>query len=309
MARIRTIKPSFWTHEALSAEPEPTVLLAIGLLTYSDDEGYFNANSRLIQAEVSPLREPSVSIQDSLTALALIDYIQLGESADGRRYGRIVNFAKHQRINRPTASKISGMAINWEGSLRPHGQVTPGSPQEGKGMEWNKEGNACAANAGEHGAENGFEEFYAAFPKQIAKPLALKAWEKALSKASPATIIAGARQYAEDQRNKDPKFTKHPEKWLNEERWQDGGRRSSAALIVPLGWGDAATAISADIGVDLFNSYFGNSEIDAGPPKIIRVFNKAMPDIIESRPDVLRAIRKHLGKEIEVVYAAPKVAA
>lgn len=62
MARIRTIKPEFWTDEDMAEVSEPACLLAIGLLNYADDEGYFNANPKLIKAAVFPIREPSVPI-------------------------------------------------------------------------------------------------------------------------------------------------------------------------------------------------------------------------------------------------------
>nr|MBF6067360.1 primosomal protein [Klebsiella pneumoniae] len=38
MARIRTIKPEFWTDEDMAEVSEPACLLAIGLLNYADDE-------------------------------------------------------------------------------------------------------------------------------------------------------------------------------------------------------------------------------------------------------------------------------
>jgi hypothetical protein len=135
MARIRTIKPEFWTHEGLNALPEATHLLAAALLNYADDEGYFNANPALIKAACSPLREPSVSIQDSLRRLAKTGYLQFAQGPDGRRYGRIVNFDEHQRVNRPTPSKISALQIVWESSLSPHTQLSEDSPLEGKGKE------------------------------------------------------------------------------------------------------------------------------------------------------------------------------
>ena len=62
MARIRTIKPEFWTDEDLSEVSEAACLLAIGLLNYADDEGYFNANPKLVKAAVFPIREQSGSI-------------------------------------------------------------------------------------------------------------------------------------------------------------------------------------------------------------------------------------------------------
>lgn len=135
MSRIRTIKPDFWKHEDLSALPEATHMLAAALLNYADDDGYFNANPKLIQSECSPLREPSVSIHESLKRLACIGYIRVGKGSDGKTYGQVVTFLDHQRINRPTESKIKGLDIVWEDSLSTHTQLTESSPPERKGKE------------------------------------------------------------------------------------------------------------------------------------------------------------------------------
>lgn len=143
MGRIRTIKPEFWRNEALSELPEATHMLAAALLNYCDDEGYFNANPRLIMAECSPLREPSVSIQCSLTDLSRIGYIRLGEGSDGRAYGHIINFSEHQRVNRPTRSKIAEISIDWGDSVSDHGGLMEDSLPERKGKEQGREqGNA-----------------------------------------------------------------------------------------------------------------------------------------------------------------------
>ncbi len=144
MARIRTIKPGFWTDEDLSELPEATHLLAAQLLNYADDAGYFNANPKLIKAEVSPLREPSVSIPDSLNLLWKMGWLELGLSNDGKRYGRICTFADHQVINRPTPSKIKNIQISFEDYTTPHGIISEPSCQEGKGREGLEEGEMVA---------------------------------------------------------------------------------------------------------------------------------------------------------------------
>lgn len=145
MARIRTIKPEFWKHEALSELPEATHMLAAALLNYADDYGWFNANPKLIQAECSPLREPSVSIPESLGRLQTMGYIRLGTGADGRRYGHIVEFEKHQRVAHPTKSKIVGISITWDDLGKPPEDfVSPPetfAPEQGTG---NRERNAAA---------------------------------------------------------------------------------------------------------------------------------------------------------------------
>lgn len=130
MARIRTIKPEFWTHEDLSELPEATHMLAAALLNYADDEGYFNANPGLVKAACCPLREPSVSVQDSLDLLSKIGFVRLGSADDGKRYGWIVTFDDHQRVNRPSPSKIKALGIVFDSSPTAHTQISEGSPPE-----------------------------------------------------------------------------------------------------------------------------------------------------------------------------------
>ena len=147
MARIRTIKPEFWQDEGMSEVSAESALLAVALLNYADDEGYFKAHYGLVRAGCMPLRETSLSIQDMLQELTDISYIRIGTGDDGKEYGQVVNFAKHQVINRPTKSTIADISITWDekeiGSRNPHGILNEHSRLEGKGkgkeMERNME--------------------------------------------------------------------------------------------------------------------------------------------------------------------------
>lgn len=124
MARIRTIKPEFWTDEDMAEVSEAACLLAIGLLNYADDEGYFNANPKLIKAAVFPIREPSVTIPVMLRELSNHGYLTLFSTSDNKHFGLINNFAKHQVVNKPRASKIKGMQLVPES----YGSDTGGLP-------------------------------------------------------------------------------------------------------------------------------------------------------------------------------------
>lgn len=135
MARIRTIKPTFWTDEDMAEVSEAACLLAIGLLNYADDEGYFNANPKLIKAAVFPLREPSGSIPVLLQELSNCGYIRLFSAQNGKRFGLIINFTKHQVINKKTTSKIKEMDLIPEDYGSDTGELPPG--REGKGKERN----------------------------------------------------------------------------------------------------------------------------------------------------------------------------
>ncbi len=111
MSRIRTIKPEFWRDQDLSEISAEAALLAVGILNHSDDDGYFIANPKLVQADVFPLRELSCSTTVLLNELLSIGYIDLFIGTDGKQYGQVANFSKHQVINKRTDSKISMLRL------------------------------------------------------------------------------------------------------------------------------------------------------------------------------------------------------
>lgn len=75
--------------------------------------------------------------------------------------------------------------------------------------------------------DDGFAEFWASYPRRVAKASAEKAWRKALKDgASPSEILAGVRRYAAERESEpDPakriQFTAHAATWLNACRWND----------------------------------------------------------------------------------------
>jgi hypothetical protein len=66
-----------------------------------------------------------------------------------------------------------------------------------------------------------FDQFWAVYPRQVAKLAARKAWDKAVEIAPAEKIIAGARRYARERQDANPQYTKHPATWLNGGGWMD----------------------------------------------------------------------------------------
>jgi len=120
MARIRTIKPEFWHCSDLAGVSDKAKLLAIGLLNHSDDEGYFKAHSALIRAAIFPFTEGSLNIHTLFNELSNIGYIALFKAENSKDYGHVVNFLKHQKINRPSPSRIKDLKRFTEESLSTH---------------------------------------------------------------------------------------------------------------------------------------------------------------------------------------------
>jgi hypothetical protein len=140
MPRIRTIKPEFWSDEKLATVSEASLLVAIGLLNLADDEGYFNANPKLIDAFIFPLRESSMSTHGAISELSNIGYIEVFKCLKNEKdIGLVKNFLTHQVISRPTASKLAPIVDLTSSSLNTHGVITDNSLTERKGKEQGKE--------------------------------------------------------------------------------------------------------------------------------------------------------------------------
>ena len=106
MARIRTIKPEFFTSLTIAGLPIEARLTFIGLWTHVDDEGRCVDDARLIKAAVWPLDDRiSTDVENDLRTLSESSLI-LRYKVGGRSYLTVRGWVEHQRINRPTKSKL-----------------------------------------------------------------------------------------------------------------------------------------------------------------------------------------------------------
>lgn len=151
MARIRTIKPEFFTSLTIADLTPEQRLTFIGLWTHADDAGRCVDDARLIKAAIWPLDDRTAAdIEIDLKALtesSLITRYMLNR----KRYIAVTGWDEHQRINRPTPSKLPApeegdptppdpVTRHDGGSLSTHAQLSEDSRQERKGKEGNREG-------------------------------------------------------------------------------------------------------------------------------------------------------------------------
>ena len=160
--RIRTIKPEFWTSETISPLSPEAKLLAIGLLNYSDDEGYFWSNCLLIRAALFPFLDESKTILGWLQDLSRAGYIRLGKRSDDcREVGQVINFKLHQRIDKPKPSIIKQNVKFLDESKTHPLAILDESQLEGKGREGNREGSGAGSPANFPESETpSWEEFW-----------------------------------------------------------------------------------------------------------------------------------------------------
>jgi len=138
--RIRTIKPDFWSHELLCQCSEFTRLLAIALLNWADDEGYFMANPVVLRGNLFPFVDDSKMIPRSLQDLSSVGWIELAEDSHGRAIGRVVNFLKHQRVDKGKRSIIKDLWQFQDASTTIPRSIQDASKEEGKGKEGKRKG-------------------------------------------------------------------------------------------------------------------------------------------------------------------------
>lgn len=106
MARIRTIKPEFFTSLTIADLTPEQRLTFIGLWTQVDDEGRCVDDARLIKAALWPLDDRTASdIEIDVKALDAVDLITR-YVCRGKRYIAVTNWHEHQKINRPSESKF-----------------------------------------------------------------------------------------------------------------------------------------------------------------------------------------------------------
>jgi hypothetical protein len=134
MARIRTIKPEFFTSEQIVECSTSARLLFVGLWCFSDDGGVHPASIKRLKMEVFPgdtLTDEAIQqmIDELLTHGLIVEF-----EAESQRFWHVSGWDRHQKIDRPT-----------EKYPRPDGQnstiirrvLDERSTTPRDGMEWN----------------------------------------------------------------------------------------------------------------------------------------------------------------------------
>lgn len=116
MARIRTIKPSFWADSRVGSLSWDARLLLIGLISGADDRGRFVATQSSITGYVFPHDEVPASkfrrLMKEITETGIVELYKV----DGCQYGRLPKWNQHQKISHPQTSVIPDLPSegDWE---------------------------------------------------------------------------------------------------------------------------------------------------------------------------------------------------
>lgn len=106
MARIRTIKPEFPQSESMGRLSRDARLLFVQLWTIADDDGKTRAASRLLASLLYPYDDDAPALIDGWLAELEAEGCILRYAVDGASYLQVCKWADHQKIDRPSVSKL-----------------------------------------------------------------------------------------------------------------------------------------------------------------------------------------------------------
>ena len=104
--RIRSIKPEFWESESLGKVSREARLLFIGLFSCCDDVGRARASSRLLASRLYPYDDDAFKrLPGWIAELEKQGCIRI-YVVDGESYLDLPKWANHQKIDKPSISKL-----------------------------------------------------------------------------------------------------------------------------------------------------------------------------------------------------------
>lgn len=166
MARIRTVKPEFWTSGQIVRCCAHARLLFIGLWNFCDDHGVHPADPKRLKMEVFPGDSFGLKrITKWMNELIDAGLVKVYE-ADGQRYWCVTGWSKHQRIDKPNykhpepphdgplgdKDSTNARQTIHERSTNPRRGLAPGREGKGEG-KGNGNGNGKECKGDEAGTD------------------------------------------------------------------------------------------------------------------------------------------------------------
>lgn len=207
MARIRTVKPEYWTDERVGECSVSARLLFIATWNFADDHGGLDRSSKQLKAQAFPYDnidcEPLV--QELLNNGLLVEY-----EVEGKKYLHIKGFGTHQKVEKKGRPRVPvyNDTLKSPRLLPDSSPTSADSSLEGKGREskGSKNPSASATPTRKAAPSEAAEEpgWLATFRLVYPNRAGDQGWRKAARAAharmaeghATAEFIAGARRYA-----------------------------------------------------------------------------------------------------------------
>jgi hypothetical protein len=139
MPRIRTIKPEFPQSESMGRVSREARLLFVLLWTICDDSGRARAASRMLASLLYPYDDDAPKKIDLWITELEREECVIRYQAEGATYLQVCNWLNHQKIDKPSASKIPAFDESSRSLAKPRehssGDLRTKGPKD-QGREW-----------------------------------------------------------------------------------------------------------------------------------------------------------------------------
>lgn len=221
MARIRTIKPEFFTSEDIVSLSPLARLLFIATWCEADKEGRLIWKPMTFKLRYFPADNCDIHAmcKEVVDAGLVVQY--------GEGFAHIPGFAKHQHVNPRESASTLPDPTRRDASARVNSEIDPQGGREGKG----KEGDTRVEPRED---QSGFADFWKTWPntdRKQAKGKCLDAWKKAHAERDAAVILAHVEslKLSVSWTKNSGEFIPAPLVYLNQRRWEGAGESAVSA--------------------------------------------------------------------------------
>lgn len=227
MGRIRSIKPEFPHSESMGRVSREARLLFILLWTLADDSGRLRGTSRMLASLLYPYDNDAAKHIDTWVADLEREGCVVRYTVDGSSYVQVCNWLKHQKIDKPSQSKIPPFVEGSRGIAEASRTFVGGLDLEGIGSGSGslsseadpKPQTPRAAALGP--TDPRFDEFWQAYGRKGSRKQAMAVWVKLKPDDELAAKITAAAAAYRKAKAGDPKFQRDGQRWLRDEGWND----------------------------------------------------------------------------------------
>ena len=222
----RVLKDSICTSENVDQLSAFQETFFYRLIVNCDDYGRMDARPKILSSRLFPLKDiRSNQIEDALRALTSAELVILYE-VDGKPFLQMKTWDRHQQVRAkrskypaPDDGNITSDSICNQ--MQADVSKCPRNPIQ---SESNPNPNPNPSRERGRETPEGFDQFWAAYPKKTAKPDAIKAYGKIKpDEALLAQILSAIQKQKQTAQWQEDggRFVPYPATWLNGHRWED----------------------------------------------------------------------------------------
>ena len=224
MARIRYLKPDFFTDENISELKYVERLVFQGLWCHADRDGRLEDKPKFLKVVILPYDNEDMD--------KILNRLSSGEkpfikrySVDGKDYILIINFLKHQNPHHTEKDSIIPVEDKTKEKEKIKRSVHDTSTRLDNGAKTVKEPLKDVS-------PNDFDTFWAAYPRKTGKDCAAKSWATKKPPLAKCLETISWQTQTEQWLKEGGKYIPMPATWINQGRWLDEPLNAKPAAVV-----------------------------------------------------------------------------